>query len=85
MFTASNIRYEISDRDRGIAHSDTRAVHALARRTGLNIAYNALCEATLSKTSSRVAERECVARPGHRETFRRWPALGRKNRMRSTR
>jgi hypothetical protein len=35
MFTASNIRYEISDRDRGIAHGGIGAVHALARRTGL--------------------------------------------------
>jgi Transposase DDE domain group 1 len=40
MFTASNIRYEISDRDRGIAHGGIGAMHALARRTGLIDAIN---------------------------------------------
>jgi len=35
MFTASNMRYQISDRDRGIAHGGIGALHALARRTGL--------------------------------------------------
>ena len=35
MFTASNIRYQISDRGRGIAHGGIGAMHALARRTGL--------------------------------------------------
>jgi hypothetical protein len=35
MFTASNIRYEISDRERGLAHGGIGALHALARRTGL--------------------------------------------------
>jgi hypothetical protein len=35
MFTAANIRYEISDRDRGIAHGGIGAIHALARRLGL--------------------------------------------------
>jgi hypothetical protein len=35
MFTATNIRYEISDRERGIAHGGIGAMHALARRTGL--------------------------------------------------
>jgi hypothetical protein len=35
MFTASNIRYKMSDRDRGIAHGGIGAIHALARRTGL--------------------------------------------------
>jgi hypothetical protein len=36
MFTASNIHYEISDRDRGIAHGGIGAIHALANRLGLN-------------------------------------------------
>jgi hypothetical protein len=35
MFTASNIRYEISERDRGIAHGGIGAIHALARQLGL--------------------------------------------------
>jgi hypothetical protein len=35
MFTASNIRYEISDKDRGIAHGGIGAIHALARQLGL--------------------------------------------------
>jgi Transposase DDE domain group 1 len=35
MFTAANIRYEIADRDRGIAHGGIGAIHALARRLGL--------------------------------------------------
>jgi hypothetical protein len=35
MFTASNIHYEISERDRGIAHGGIGAVHALVRRFGL--------------------------------------------------
>ena len=35
MLTASNIHYEISDRDRGIAHGGIGVFHALARRTGL--------------------------------------------------
>lgn len=35
MFTASNIHYEISERDRGISHGGIGAVHALARRLGL--------------------------------------------------
>ena len=35
MFTAHNIRYEISDRDRGIAHGGIGVMHALARGTGL--------------------------------------------------
>ncbi len=35
MFTASNIHYEISDRDRGIAHGGIGIFHSLARRTGL--------------------------------------------------
>lgn len=35
MFRAANIRYEISDRDRGIAHGGIGAIHALARRLGL--------------------------------------------------
>jgi hypothetical protein len=35
MFTASNIRYEIGDRDRGIAYGGIGAVHALAHRLGL--------------------------------------------------
>ena len=40
MFSASNIRYEISDRDRGIAHGGIGAIHALVRRTGLIDAIN---------------------------------------------
>jgi hypothetical protein len=35
MFTASNIRYEIGDRDRGIAHGGIGALHALVRQLGL--------------------------------------------------
>jgi hypothetical protein len=35
MFTAANIQYEISDRDRGIAHGGIGAIHALARRFDL--------------------------------------------------
>jgi hypothetical protein len=35
MFTAANIRYEISERDRGIAHGGIGAIHALANRLGL--------------------------------------------------
>jgi Transposase DDE domain group 1 len=35
MFTASNIHYEISERDRGIAHGGIGAMHALANRFGL--------------------------------------------------
>jgi hypothetical protein len=35
MFTASNIHYEISDRDRGIAHGGIGAMHALVNRLGL--------------------------------------------------
>lgn len=35
MFTASNIHYEISDRDRGMAHGGIGVFQALARRTGL--------------------------------------------------
>jgi hypothetical protein len=35
MFTASNIHYEISERDRGIAHGGIGAMHALANRLGL--------------------------------------------------
>jgi hypothetical protein len=35
MFTATNIHYEISDRDRGIAHGGIGALHTLARRLGL--------------------------------------------------
>jgi hypothetical protein len=35
VFTASNIRYEIGDRDRGIAHGGIGAFHLLARRIGL--------------------------------------------------
>jgi hypothetical protein len=35
MFTAANIRYELNDRDRGIAHGGIGAVHTLARRLGL--------------------------------------------------
>jgi Transposase DDE domain group 1 len=35
LFTATNIHYEISDRDRGIAHGGIGVIHALARRLGL--------------------------------------------------
>jgi len=35
MFTAANIHYEISDRDRGIAHGGIGLLHTLARRLGL--------------------------------------------------
>jgi hypothetical protein len=35
MFTAANIHYEISARDRGIAHGGIGAVHALTNRLGL--------------------------------------------------
>ena len=35
VFTATNIRYEIGDRDRGIAHGGIGAIHLLARRIGL--------------------------------------------------
>ena len=35
MFTASNIQYEISGRDRGIAHGGIGAMHTLAHRLGL--------------------------------------------------
>jgi hypothetical protein len=35
VFTASNIRYEIGDRHRGIAHGGIGAFHLLARRIGL--------------------------------------------------
>ncbi len=35
MFTASNIHYEISDRDRGIAHGGLGAIHALVNHLGL--------------------------------------------------
>jgi hypothetical protein len=35
MFTASNIHYEISDKDRGIAHGGIGVVHTLARQLGL--------------------------------------------------
>src|ERR1051325_8397866 len=35
MFTASNIRYEIGDRSRGIAYGGIGAFHALARQVGL--------------------------------------------------
>jgi hypothetical protein len=35
VFTASNVRYEIADRDRGIAHGGIGALHLLARRIGL--------------------------------------------------
>ena len=34
-FTASNIHYEIGDRDRGLAHGGIGAFHLLARRIGL--------------------------------------------------
>ncbi len=35
MFTARNIQYEISERDRGIAHGGIGAIHALTNRLGL--------------------------------------------------
>jgi len=35
MVTASNIHYEISDRDRGIVHGGIGAIHALVRQLGL--------------------------------------------------
>jgi Transposase DDE domain group 1 len=35
MFTAGNIRYEMAERSRGLAHGGIGAVHALARRVGL--------------------------------------------------
>jgi hypothetical protein len=35
MFTASNIHYEISDRDHGIAHGGIGAIHAMVRQLGL--------------------------------------------------
>jgi hypothetical protein len=35
MFTASNLHYEISERDRGIAHGGIGVMHALVRRLGL--------------------------------------------------
>jgi hypothetical protein len=35
LFSASNIRYELSERCRGIAHGGIGAVHALARQVGL--------------------------------------------------
>jgi hypothetical protein len=35
MFTASNIHYELSGRDRGIAHGGLGAMHALVRQLGL--------------------------------------------------
>jgi hypothetical protein len=35
MFTASNIQYEISGRERGMAHGGIGAMHTLARRLGL--------------------------------------------------
>ena len=35
MFTASNIHYEIGDRNHGIAHGGIGAIHALARHIGL--------------------------------------------------
>ena len=40
MFTAANIHYEISDRERGIAHGGIGAMHALVRRIGLIEAIN---------------------------------------------
>ena len=36
MFTASNIHYEISERDRGIPHGGIGVFHALARRLGVD-------------------------------------------------
>jgi hypothetical protein len=35
VFTASNIHYDISDRQRGLAHGGIGALHLLARKTGL--------------------------------------------------
>src|SRR5262249_25129773 len=35
LFTASNVHFEISQRERGIAHGGIGLIHALARRTGL--------------------------------------------------
>jgi len=35
IFTARNIRYDLADRDRGVAHGGIGAVHLLARRVGL--------------------------------------------------
>jgi len=35
MFTARNIRYEMADRDRAVAHGGIGAVHLLARKVGL--------------------------------------------------
>ena len=35
MFTASNIHYEIAERQRGLAHGGIGAIHALARQLGL--------------------------------------------------
>ena len=35
MFTATNIHFEISDRDRGIAHGGIGAIHTVARQLGL--------------------------------------------------
>jgi hypothetical protein len=35
MFTASNIHYDIAERQRGLAHGGIGAIHALARRIGL--------------------------------------------------
>ena len=35
MFTARNIRYQVADRDRAIAHGGIGAVHLLARKVGL--------------------------------------------------
>jgi hypothetical protein len=35
MFTASNIHYEVSERDRGIAHGGIGVLHALAKQMGL--------------------------------------------------
>ena len=39
-FTASNIHYELSDRQRGLVHGGIGAMHLLARRTGLIDAIN---------------------------------------------
>jgi hypothetical protein len=36
MLTASNIHYEVSDRDRGIAHGGIGAIHGLVRQLGLS-------------------------------------------------
>ena len=35
MLTATNIHYEISDKDRGIAHGGIGALHTMARQLGL--------------------------------------------------